>query len=122
VKPGIARVNFNKPKLYMSLNKNDIVVRIGKETGLRQNQVLEMVQKTLKQIAEALANGDRVELRNFGVFEVIRRKARLGRNPRKPKIDVMIPTRMAVKFKAGKELKTKVLNLNRYHAFPPVQL
>ncbi len=93
----------------MTLTKRDLVIRISDETGLIQQQVLDVVQKTLDYIAEALAKGDKVELRNFGVFEVKTRKARIGRNPNAPETDVPIPTRSVVKFKPGKEMKAEVL-------------
>lgn len=76
-----------------------------------QQQVLEVVQKTLDYIAEALANGDKVELRNFGVFEVTIRKARVGRNPNSPETDVPIPPRSVVRFKPGKGMRTEVLKI-----------
>jgi len=71
-----------------------------------------VVQKTLDLIAETLAKGDKVELRNFGVFEVKIRKARVGRNPNAPEKDVNIPRRAMVKFKAGKEMRAEVLKLS----------
>ena len=95
----------------MTLTKRDIVVRISEETGMIQSQVFEVVQKTLDQIAESLAKGDKVELRNFGVFDVKIRKARVGRNPNKPETDVPIPARAMVKFKSGKEMRAEVLKL-----------
>ncbi len=95
----------------MTLTKNDLVIRISGETGLARRQVFDVVQKTLDHIAEALAKGNKVELRNFGVFEVKMQKPHVGRNPKKPKIDVYIPARAKVKFKAGRELRTKVLKL-----------
>lgn len=95
----------------MTLTKRDLVVRISEETGLIQAQVMEIVQKTLNHIAESLAQGGKVELRNFGVFDVKIRKARVGRNPRQPEADVVIPARATVKFKAGKEMKAEVLKL-----------
>ncbi len=95
----------------MTLTKRDLVVRISNETGLVQQQVFDVVQKTLDYIAEALAKGDKVELRNFGVFEVKVRKARVGRNPNSPATDVPIPARAMVKFKAGKEMRGDVLKL-----------
>jgi nucleoid DNA-binding protein len=95
----------------MTLTKRDLVVRISEETGLIQTQVFDVVQKTLDYIAEALAKGDKVELRNFGVFDVKIRKARVGRNPNKPETDVPIPARAMVKFKAGKEMRAEVLKL-----------
>jgi len=95
----------------MTLTKRDLVTRISNETGLVQQQVLDVVQKTLDYIAEALAKGDKVELRNFGVFEVKVRKARIGRNPNAPENEVRIPPRAVVKFKPGKEMREAVLRL-----------
>jgi nucleoid DNA-binding protein len=76
-----------------------------------QQQVLFVLQKALDYIAEALARRDKVELRNFGVFEVKVRKARIGRNPNAPDLDVPIPARSVVRFKAGKEMRAEVLRL-----------
>ena len=95
----------------MSLTKRDLVTRISTETGLVQQQVLDVVQKTLDYIAQSLAKGKKVELRNFGVFEVKVRKARVGRNPNAPERDVPIPERAVVKFKPGKEMRDEVLKL-----------
>ncbi len=94
------------------MTKRDLVVRIAKETGLIQNSVAEVVQKTLDYVADELANGETIELRNFGVFEVKVRKSRKGRNPNRPKNEVVIPERAVVKFRAGKELKERVEKLN----------
>ncbi len=95
----------------MTLTKRDLVLRISNETGLIQQQVYDVIQKTLDHITEALANGDKVELRKFGVFEVKVRKARVGRNPNAPEKDVPIPARSMVKFKSGKEMRAQVLKL-----------
>ena len=93
------------------MTKRDIVIRISEETGLVQQQVLQVVQRTLDYISDAVAAGKTVELRNFGVFEVKVRKARIGRNPNKPETDVPIPERAVVKFKPGKEMREAVLKL-----------
>lgn len=93
------------------MTKRDLVVRISEETGLVQQQVLDVIQRTLDLISTALAQGETVELRNFGVFEVKMRKARIGRNPNAPAKDVRIPPRAVVKFKAGKEMRDEVLKL-----------
>lgn len=95
----------------MTLTKRDLVTRISEETELKQQDVLTVVQKTLDYIAEALSKGDKVELRNFGVFEVKVRKARIGRNPNAPETDVPIPERSVVKFKPGKEMRAEVFKL-----------
>jgi nucleoid DNA-binding protein len=93
------------------MTKRDLVIRISNETGLVQQQVLDIVQKTLNYIAEAVAKGEKVELRNFGVFEIKIRKARVGRNPNKPGTDVPIPQRSVVKFKPGKEMREAVATI-----------
>jgi nucleoid DNA-binding protein len=90
-----------------------LVVRISNETGLVQQDVFDVVQKTLDYITDALADGQNVELRNFGVFEVRLTKARVGRNPNKPENDVVIPARATVKFKAGKVMRQRVLMLTQ---------
>ncbi len=90
------------------MTKRDLVLRISDETDLVQQQVLDVVQKTLDYITEALAKGETVELRNFGVFQVKTRQARIGRNPNAPDVDVPIPQRTIVKFKAGKEMREAV--------------
>jgi nucleoid DNA-binding protein len=95
-----------------NLTKRDLVVRISNETGMVQQDVLTVVQKTLDILTETLAKGQTVEMRNFGVFEVKLRKARVGRNPNKPENEVPIPPRAVVKFKPGKEMKAKVLKLS----------
>jgi len=95
-----------------NLTKRDIVLDIYQKTNYPQKEVREVVQLTLDAIASALSSGQNVELRNFGVFEIQVRKSRIGRNPNKPETDVVIPTRAVVKFKAGKELKANLKDLN----------
>ena len=103
------------------MTKRDLVVRISNETGLVQQNVLDVVQRILDYIAEAVAKGSKVELRNFGVFEVKVRKARIGRNPNAPATDVRIPPRAVVKFKPGKEMREAVLKLTPSETPPPTQ-
>ena len=91
------------------MTKRDLVVRIAKETGVSQQDVFTILQKTLDYITEALAKDDNVEFRNFGVFEVCIRKSRVGRNPKQPSHIVTIPTRKVVKFKMGRIMKAKVM-------------
>ncbi len=98
------------------MTKRDLVVRISNETGLVQQDVLNVIQRTLDYISDAVAKGETVELRNFGVFEVKVRRARVGRNPNRPEKDVPIPERAVVKFKAGKEMREAVIKI------PPVDL
>lgn len=90
------------------MTKRDLVVQIATETGLTQNDVADVVQLTLDYISDELAEARNIELRNFGVFEVKIRRSRKGRNPNKPKNEVIIPERVVVKFRPGKELKERV--------------
>ncbi len=92
------------------MTKRDLVIKISEETGLVQQEVMRIVQRTLDIIAETVATGKSVELRNFGVFSIKMRRARIGRNPNDPDKDVKIPPRAVVKFKPGKELRKAVLN------------
>ena len=92
------------------MTKRDLVMRIAKETGMIQQDVFAVLQKTLDYIVESLAKGENVEFRNFGVFEVRIRKSRIGRNPNKPSHVVTIPTRKVVKFKMGRIMKALVMN------------
>ena len=88
-----------------ALTKRDLVTHISKETGITQLEVYSVIQKALDGIVDALEAGKHVEFREFGVFEVTVRKARIGRNPNKPEDVVQIPTRKVVKFKPGKRMR-----------------
>lgn len=94
-----------------NLTKRDLVLKISQETGLNQRDVFNVIQKTLDHITDALSTARNVELRNFGVFEVVLRKAKPGRNPKKPNINVPIPARAMVKFSSGKIMRHRVLEL-----------
>ncbi|MCC6417322.1 MAG: integration host factor subunit beta [Gemmataceae bacterium] len=89
------------------MTKKEIVKQISEELGLTQLKTKEIVQKTFNAIVETLIREKRIELRNFGVFEVKRRKARKARNPRTgDKVDVA--PKNVVTFKPGKEMEERV--------------
>ena len=90
------------------MTKRDLVVRIAEETGLIQEDVQAVIQKTLDHIVERLERGDKIEFRKFGVFEVRERKPRVGRNPSAPEQVVTIPRRRVVKFKPGLEMRRRI--------------
>ena len=94
-----------------TVTKRDLVVKISNETGMTQQQVFDVIQKTLDSVTATLAAGDEVVLRNFGSFQVRETKQKIGRNPNKPGTDVVIPPRAIVKFKPGKEMKERVATL-----------
>lgn len=92
----------------MNLTKKDICRRIADKLNLRQQDVHDVVDTFLDHVERAFWVGTDVELRGFGSFRVVRRKGRVGRNPKIPGRVVPVPERFAVKFKCGKELRTKM--------------
>ncbi|MBR3650971.1 MAG: integration host factor subunit beta [Victivallales bacterium] len=94
------------------MTKRDLVVRVARQANMKQSDVMDIIQLTLDTITEELAEGHNIEFRNFGVFEVLTRKARVGRNPNSPKQTVKIPERAVVKFKPGKEMRKLVVKIN----------
>lgn len=96
-----------------TITKRELAIRITDQLGqegfsVTQQTVAEIIQRMINEMSESLAQGDTVVMRNFGTFEVREMKAKVGRNPKNPSKDVIIPARAAVKFKPGKELKEKV--------------
>ncbi|MEM1305511.1 MAG: HU family DNA-binding protein [Planctomycetota bacterium] len=92
------------------MTKKEIVKTISEEIGLTQLKTKEIVQKTFDAIVETLVEERRIELRNFGVFEVKKRAARKARNPRTgDKVDVA--EKYVVTFKPGKEMEERVREL-----------
>jgi nucleoid DNA-binding protein len=93
------------------VTKKEIVKQISEELGLTQLKTKEIVQKTFNAIVDTLLREKRIELRNFGVFEVKRRKARKARNPRTgEKVDV--EPKNVVTFKPGKEMEERVRQMD----------
>jgi nucleoid DNA-binding protein len=90
------------------MTKRELIVRIADETGLIQQDVQAVLQKSLDYIIDALAEDESVEFRNFGVFEIRTRKERIGRNPNQPDHVVTIPERKVVKFKPGKIMRKRI--------------
>src|SRR5262249_14857711 len=97
------------------VTKKEIVKQIADRCKLTQLQTKEIVQQTFDAIVETLLEVGRIELRNFGVFEVKQRKARKARNPRTgDKVDV--PPKNVVTFKPGKEMEERVRQMNHLPA------
>ena len=89
------------------MTKKEIVKDISEAIGLTQLKTKEIVQKTFDAIVKTLVEDGRIELRNFGVFEVKKRAARKARNPRTGD-KVFVPEKFVVTFKPGKEMEEKV--------------
>jgi nucleoid DNA-binding protein len=97
------------------VTKKEIVKQISEKLGLTQLKTKEIVQLTFDAIVETLLSERRIELRNFGVFEVKRRKARKARNPRTgDKVDV--GPKNVVTFKPGKEMEERIRRLDMEEA------
>ena len=105
------------------MTKKEIVKTISEEIGLTQLKTKEIVQKTFDAIVEALVTEGRIELRNFGVFEVKPRAARKARNPRTGE-KVLVPAKYVVTFKPGKEMEEKVgrLSINEDGSIPNAEV
>ena len=90
-----------------TITKKVLVNRISERTGQTKVVVKEILQQLLDEVVDELANGNRLEFREFGVFEVRQRASRQAQNPRTlEKVDV--PSRRVVKFKVGRKMKERV--------------
>ncbi len=89
------------------MTKKDLILKVADETGLKQINVKLVIQKTFDYIIEALVRGEKIELRNFGVFKIKQRKSRIGRNPRTNQV-IPVPPRKVVVFKSGLKMKQRV--------------
>ena len=88
-----------------TVTKRDLVGKIAESSGIPKQDVLSTVEGFIKSIKNEIQAGNRIEIRDFGVFEIKERKARIGRNPKKPENVVQIPARKVVHFKVGREFK-----------------
>ncbi|MDD3954073.1 MAG: integration host factor subunit beta [Lentisphaeria bacterium] len=95
----------------MTMTKRKIAIEVAERANLTQHQAFAAVQATLDVIVDELAGGGHIELRGFGVFEIVTQKSRIGRNPNRPEITVEIPERKVVKFRSGRQLAEKVQKL-----------
>jgi integration host factor subunit beta len=93
-----------------TIAKRTIAERIAERQGLGQIQTLQIIQSFLDEIIEELAQGNRLEFRDFGVFETVVRKARTALNP-KTLEKVQVGSKVVVKFKVGRLMKEKVEKL-----------
>jgi integration host factor beta subunit len=89
------------------MTKADIAQRIAQATGLSQTDAMAVIEGFLESVSQALARGERVEIRGFGTFKVVKRAARTGRNPRAG-TPVAIPSRQTPVFKPSREIKARV--------------
>jgi len=106
-----------------TITKKQLVDRISDRTGCKRTEVRDIVQMILDEIIQELGRGNRLEFRNFGVFECKERAARTAQNP-KTLERVEVPSKRIVKFKVGRKMKKQVLSSSSAPeppAYTPIQ-
>lgn len=91
-----------------TITKKNLINLISQEKGIHPNDVRSVIQSFLDKMTDTLADGNRLEFRDFGVFEVVQRKQKIGRNPKNASVPIVIPARKAVKFTPGKNMKKRI--------------
>ncbi|MDF1816541.1 MAG: integration host factor subunit beta [Verrucomicrobiales bacterium] len=93
------------------VTKRDLVYRIAKKENLTRNEVFQIIEQLIMEITDSLSEGDQVVFRNFGAFQVGINRPKVGRNPTRPEVDIVIPAKRVVRFRPGKVLKERVDDL-----------
>jgi integration host factor subunit beta len=88
-----------------TVTKKKLISNISQKRGMHPNDVRSVIQEFLDAMTDTLSHGDRLEFRDFGVFEVVERKQKIGRNPKNAAVPIVIPARKAVKFTPGKKMR-----------------
>src|SRR3982750_1797083 len=91
-----------------TITKKELVQKISQTHGLHPNEVRNIIQSFLDEMTDCLSKGDRLEFRDFGVFETVKRKQKIGRNPKNAAVPIVIPARSAVKFTPGKKMRFSI--------------
>lgn len=95
----------------ITITKKELVAELSNSTGAKHAEALAMVEAFMELVSKHLADGNEITLRTFGTFDLRVAKGKIGRNPKQPNSEVMIPDRHVVRFKPSKELKTRVAAL-----------
>ena len=96
-----------------TITKKELIDRIAEETNSKRVLVKKIIQVFLDEIIEELGNGNRLEFRDFGVFEAKVRAARTAQNP-KTLERVEVPSKRTVRFKVGRLMKQRLIEGNSY--------
>lgn len=91
-----------------TVTKKKLIHSISQDKGIHPNDVRHVIQAFLDRMTDCLTDGNRLEFRDFGVFEVVERKQKIGRNPKKAAEPIVIPARNAVKFTPGKKMRKRI--------------
>ncbi len=97
--------NYGRKRVPSTWTKKELVSYISQEKGIHPNDVRNIIQAFLDAMTDVLSQGARIEIRDFGVFEVVQRRGKIGRNPKKASIAIKIPPKLVVKFSPGKRMK-----------------
>ena len=98
----------SKELTMATMTKKHLVQLISQKLGMHPNEVRSVVQAFLDEMTDVLSKGERLEFRDFGIFEIVERKQKIGRNPKNAAVPIIIPARKVVKFSAGKKMKKLV--------------
>lgn len=88
-----------------TITKKKLISIISEENEINPNDVQHVIQAFLDKMTGYLAKGHRLEFRDFGVFEIVERKQKIGRNPKRADEDIIIPRRKVVKYTPGKKMR-----------------
>ena len=91
-----------------TVTKKKLIQTISQSKGVHPNDVRAIIQAFLDAMTESLADGERLEFRDFGVFELVQRKQKIGRNPKNASVPIVIPERTVVKFTPGKKMRARI--------------
>jgi integration host factor subunit beta len=94
-----------------TITKKRLIQMISQGQGIHPNDVRNVIQAFLDTMTDFLSKGDRLEFRDFGVFEIVERKQKIGRNPKNAAVPIVIPARPAVKFTPGKKMRKMIEQL-----------
>lgn len=94
-----------------TVTKKKLIQAISQSKGVHPNDVRAIIQAFLDAMTESLAEGGRLEFRDFGVFELVQRRQKIGRNPKNATIPIVIPERTVVKFTPGKKMRARIETL-----------
>ena len=94
-----------------TITKKELVSELSDATGAKNAEMLVFVETFMELVSKHLAEGDEITLRTFGTFDLRIARGKIGRNPKQPNSEVMIPDRCVVRFKPSKELKSQVAAL-----------
>jgi Bacterial nucleoid DNA-binding protein len=113
-------MTITKEKPILTKTKADLAQAVSLKTSLSAVRAKAVIQATLDEIEEMLARGERLELRDFGVFESKMRRAKVGRDLINQGAKIHIPAKIVVRFSPGKKLKARLSDLSCGKSDKPV--